>query len=83
MFNHYIPTADGTYQRQKIVPPADCQTPPQTAPAPQKPTSGAKVGKPDLGDLLVLLVLLLVMVENDDGDTLTPLITLASFLFLQ
>ena len=74
----------GTYRRRQVVPPAEPAAPAaEPCPTPEKPTAAPAGLHPDLGNLLVLLILLLVMVDSDDGDYLTPLVALAAFMFLQ
>ena len=97
MYNRYVPTADGTYRRQIVSTtaqqpcPKDAPAPTaETAPQPPQRTSVQLPGitpglptRPETGDLLVLLILLLVLLEGQETDTLTVLVTLAAFLLLQ
>ena len=96
MYNRYIPSADGTYKRQ-IVPGPERKT--ETKPPAEQKHSAAATSKkcetsvrknsfpqkPDLesGDLLVILILLLILLEGEESDPLSLLITMAAFLLLQ
>ena len=96
MYNRYIPSSDGTYQR-KIVqsstevpkaekPPAKAEQVAATIqPSCPAPNQKSKLSFPqlDTGDILVLLILLLILIEGEDADPLSVLITLGVFLFLQ
>lgn len=95
MYNRYVPSADGTYQRKVMPSPQRSAPPPhrEESPPPQPPRTESapttKQPKPlfqlnlDTGDVLVLLILLLVMTEGQETDTLSILITLAAFLLMQ
>ena len=87
IYNRYIPGADGRYEHQRIVPPpvSGPELPTQRGrdasalPCPSRP----QLRLPDAGDLLVLLVLLLVLNDGEENDSLTTLVTLAAFLLLR
>ncbi len=93
MYNRYIPSADGTYQR-KIVPSPRPKQPepalPTPPPSPQRPPQAKEAVMPsfpklqlDTGDILVLLILLLILTEGEDSDPLSLLITIGAFLFMK
>lgn len=96
MYNRYIPGTGGVYERRIVEepkkqppcpavkeepapePPENCSTPPQKPCRPAAPGRGL-----DLGDLLVLAVILLMMLDSDGEEDLTAvLITAAAFLLL-
>ena len=94
MYSRFTPGPDGVYRRQSIAsPPAPPQEPPQTPqisapPAPPAPTPSLKQrisallpGDLDVGDVLVLLVGILLLIDAEE-DLQTILITLAAFFFL-
>lgn len=95
MYNRYIPDADGIYRRRIIPekepaaeetalpesisePASVCRSAP---PAPRR--TGLPLPQLDSGDLLVLLILLLMLVDSDDGCGLTPLVAIAAFILMQ
>ena len=86
IYNRYIPGADGRYEHRRVVscPPAEADSGEK---AESRPTSVClpkpQFRIPDAGDLLVLLVLLLILADGEESDSLTTLITLAAFLFLR
>lgn len=87
-YNRYIPGADGRYEYHRVVPcPAQEPEAPASEPcvkAVSKPNlPSVQFRLPDTGDLLVLLVLLLILTDGEETDSLTTLITLAAFLFLR
>lgn len=96
MYNRYIPGANGVYERhsvQEAIPEAavskerpseickeTCGKPEKThTPIPR--TAGPQ--SLDLGDLLLLCIVLLLLIDCDQDETLSILITAAAFLFLQ
>lgn len=97
MYNRYIPTADGGFQRM-IVESAACQpeqpqtSVPEKKPCAELPTAcetrrqssqkGLNLRQLDTGDLLVLMILLLLLVDGDEEDLPCALLTIAAFLFL-
>lgn len=98
MYNRYIPGADGSYQCQ-IVPepvreaphaPEPACPPAQEAPCPE-PAAPCRTGRKqqqtlfgmDLGDLLLLAVIGLLLLDAEEEETLPLLLTAAAFLFLQ
>jgi len=89
LYNRYIPSADGTYRRQIV--PSEEKKEPSKQPAPT--VQPAKISaahtptpafpKTDSGDILVLLILLLILLEGEDTDPISILITLAAFFLMQ
>ena len=92
MYNRYIPSQDGSYRRQiirgetspqntqsekPVQEPAACNIPPKPAPGSVKLPLQL-----DTGDLLVLLVLLLIL-NDGNGNMMSTLIAIAAFLFMQ
>lgn len=89
-YNRYIPGADGRYEHRRVVPcPPSGQQPEQPQPTCEAENAAAvclpkpQFRLPEAGDLLVLLVLLLVLTDGEEADSLTTLVTLAAFLFLR
>lgn len=96
MYNRYIPGADGSYQcqtvaepireapcRQNPSPPAqDCPVQDPAPPRPVRQQQQTLFGL-DLGDLLLLAVILLLLLDADEGEMLPLLLTAAAFLLLQ
>ena len=86
IYNRYIPGADGRYEHHRVVP---CPSPeqPQQELCTESPAApclpGPQLRLPDTGDLLVLLVLLLILTDGEETDSLTTLVTLAAFLLLR
>lgn len=95
MYNRYIPGNNGIYQRQIVedpqqeIPCADsqntCETPPEThtASSPFGCQSQGFWGGLDLGDVLLLCVILLLLLDADQDDMFSLLITAAAFILLQ
>lgn len=90
MYNHYIPGTNGTYQK-KIIPEFSCP-PSATAnhfeteicndtvspqPCSRPPI---KQAPPDLGDLLVICIIVLLAIDSDGDDLIPVLIAAAVFL---
>jgi len=94
MYNRYIPGTGGVYERRIVEEPkrtAPCPVPKEEPlpepirPEPPQPSCcrSAPVQGLDPGDLLVLAVILLMMLDSDGEEDLTPvLITAAAFLLL-
>ena len=89
MYNRYIPGTNGIYERQSIPEPVRSAPTPepqlcQTGELPKEPEriKPCSTG-PDLGDLLLLCIILLLMVDSEQEDLTSILITAAAFLFLQ
>lgn len=86
MYNRYIPGTNGHYERQIVSPPQPERPP---APLPEQPISKPCASAdppaqgPDMGDLLLLCVLLLLLLDSDGEDMGTLLLTAAAFVFLQ
>ncbi len=92
MYNRYIPGADGSYQCHPVVEPL--QTPlPAAEPSPcpdQPPPCPAREQKQqqtlfglDQGDLLLLAVIWLLLLDAEENEVLPLLLTAAAFLLLQ
>ena len=90
MYSRFTPGPDGVYQRRQVnlPPPAPPQAPerlPQPAVS-QPPSLKQRVnailpGDLELGDVLVLLIALLLLIDSEE-DTQTILIALAAFFLL-
>ena len=93
MYNRYIPGTNGVYERQimnepekKVMPQCENTVPTLADSALDKSTSNrAAPSTPvlDLGDMLLLCIMLLLLLDSDQEDSLSILITAAAFLFLQ
>lgn len=95
MYNRYIPTPDGGYQKHSVPdrPPPPPPGPPQQPPGPPKPPRPPESGNIghflgnllpvglDTEDLIVVLLLLLMSGDCKDGSN-TALITMLIYLFL-
>ena len=94
MYNHYIPGSAGIYERRTVEEPKKDLPCPQPPPEPELPCRQpehvrrkqlAQTGGPfsmDLGDLLLLCVILLILLDCDGEDHTSMLITAAAFLLL-
>ena len=89
MYSRFIPGPDGVYQRRRMdapPPPAPPAAPEQLQPVQQ--ASGLKQrlnallpGDLELGDVLVVLIALLLLIDGEE-DTQTLLIAMAAFFLL-
>lgn len=83
MYNRYIPTGDGGFQRQSVSQ-SDTREPPASPPPatmPKEHTPPAKrLPALDKGDLLVLLILLLLL-DSGEEDSMTLLLAAGIYLF--
>ncbi len=97
MYNHYIPGSAGVYERRTVEEPKKdlpCPPFPKPEPEPEPPCEQpecvrreqpAQTGGPfsiDLGDLLLLCIVLLILLDCDGEDHTSLLITAAAFLLL-
>ncbi|MBQ7565900.1 MAG: hypothetical protein IJT18_02170 [Oscillospiraceae bacterium] len=80
MYNRYIPSADGTYRRETV---AQSAAPCSDAKTPLRGGLSLPRLQLDTGDLLVLAILLLLLIDGDGDDPLSSLIAIAAFLLLQ
>lgn len=92
MYNHYIPGSNGIYKRHCVVTgdkeshmsEAECANEQKQK---QKPACSKRYFSPlhglDLGDLLLLCIAVLIMIDSDEEDMNTILIVIAAFLLLQ
>lgn len=94
MYNRYIPNSSGIYQRRTVEEPKPeprqetdvcpqaqqecCEIPKETK---RRPPQSAQSGF-DLGDLLLLCILLLLVLDAEQED-LTPLLLAAAVLLFQ
>ena len=98
VYNRYIPQPDGTYLRMDVQPQQTTAAPqpePQPAAPCAQPLPPAPCARPeggflsrllprgaDTGDLLVIAILLLLLVDSDADDPLPVILTLAAFILL-
>lgn len=93
MYNRYVPGHDGTYRRQTVadtaapckkpeVPSASCEEPKEIAQQQRRPCRITSEGF-DLGDLLLLCIVILLFIDSEEDDNLPFLIMAAALLFLQ
>lgn len=89
MYNRYIPGCNGIYERHEVPSPNQ----PQYA-VPSRLEENSELGKKqtnvgyrpkrvqqfDLGDLLLLCVFLLILLDSDEEDPLLPIIAAAAFI---
>lgn len=93
MYNRYIPGNNGIYQRQVMDDPCcDAPAPASSEPCEQSAPSCDRTSARhpltvadslDLGDLLLLCVLLLLLLDADQNDMLSLFITAAAFILIQ
>ena len=90
MYSRYIPGPDGVYRRQNLnqtpAPPPTHPAPPVPAAATQPPGLRQRLGKLlpgslELGDVLVLLIALLLLVDAEE-DLQTILLTATAFFLM-
>ena len=87
IYNRYIPGSDGIYKRHSVSIP-DNQTPnssPKT-PQPQSESDSPHRNSPtgiDLGDILLLCIVILLICESEGNDTLSIIAAIAAFYFIQ
>ena len=89
MYNRYIPGSNGIYQRHSVeVPdnPAHCVIPgahKETEEHHKEKQTWSNVQGLDLGDMLLICIVVLMLLDSEDGDILPILVSVAAFLFLQ
>ena len=96
MYNRYVPGHDGNYRRQMIPDASELRCPPPENPVKeacceqeteiaqqQKSIRSTGFSGFDLGDLLLLCIVILLWIDAKEEDTLPLLITAAAFLLLQ
>ena len=88
MYSRFTPGPDGVYQRrQVVVQPAEPLPAPEPVPRPASPPSlkqrvnALLPASMELGDVLVLLIALLLLIDSEE-DMQTILIALAAFFLL-
>lgn len=90
MYNRYIPGSNGVYKR---IPTAEPQTEVKTCTAESGACSSTVRTPPtdcrpsrkgtDIGDMLILCIVILLLLDSDGEDMLTILIAAVAFIFLQ
>ena len=93
MYNRYVPGHDGIYRRQTVTEKATTKTNCQELSSDpcdekkdltqQRPPCRTVTDTFDLGDLLLLCIVILLLIDSEDEDKLPLLIMAAVFLFLQ
>ena len=89
IYNRYIPGSNGVYTRQRIDIPEKKETVHIHAPVPadhsteKKCTRHTPAPAIDLGDVLLLCIAILLILESDSDDTLSVLVAIAAFVFMQ
>lgn len=96
MYNRYVPGSNGIYERRIVEDsPLRPQAPAAPPPEPQEPAPPvcsnpvhtaprqSPMANLDLGDLLLLCIVLLLLLDAQDEDMLTVIVTVVAFLFLQ
>ena len=92
MYNRYIPGSNGIYHKHSInipdpEPDASCKE--ITEPCEQPKEHGCKqVCRSqsrgwDLGDILLLCIVVLLLIDSEEGEMMPILIAVAAYLFLQ
>ena len=93
MYNRYVPGNDGIYRRQTVLPaepvyekketlPECCKENPEIAQQQRRPGRNHAEGF-DLGDLLLLCIIGLLLVDSEEEENLPLLLIAAAILFLQ
>ena len=86
MYNRYIPGSNGVYERHTVPERMQDQNnmtiPVTTVPASKPPVQSIQRANPDTGDLLLLCILLLILIDSEPEDLTGILITAAAFFFL-
>ncbi len=90
MYNRYIPSSNGQYHKQTICEQSDrIQDPLPSPPVMQETKQQQSTGRPtgllglDWGDLLLICVIILLLLEAESDETLPILIMAGAFLLLQ
>ena len=96
MYNRYVPGSNGVYERKIVEDPPLRPQPPAAPPPEQQESAPTVCSSPvhtaprqspmanlDLGDLLLLCIVLLLLLDAQDEDMLTVIVTVVAFLFLQ
>ena len=88
MYNHYIPGSNGVYKRHSIpIAEHSSDTPPceqengAKCQKSQQPIQVCSTSRPDIGDLLLLCITILLLIDADEADALTIMIAIAAFMF--
>jgi len=89
MYNHYIPGTNGVYHRKVISEeepkcaelPQQQNTPIPCEPLQTTPQRNYGSNQPDIGDLLLICIVLLLALDSEKEDILPVLVTAAAFLF--
>ena len=88
MYNHYIPGSNGIYRRHSVPVAEHCSEPfketqnnPGESCRTQRPVQTTDAFRPDIGDLLLLCITILLLIDAEESDTLTILIAIAAFVF--
>ena len=92
MYNRYIPGSNGVYKKQCVnIPDSEPQPickelseqhePPKNTTCHQ--THHCQQRNWDLGDILLLCVVVLLLIDSEDGEVMPILIAVAAYLFLQ
>lgn len=93
MYNRYVPGHDGVYSRQTVAEPEKpcsvqentytvCKEKPEIAQQHRRPFQNRSEGL-DLGDLLLLCIVILLLIDCEEEDSIPLMIMAAAFLFLQ
>ena len=90
MYNRYIPDSNGIYERHSVPEPESKEhfAPPLLLQEASKSCEKRHIDDNnrfgmDLGDLLLLCIVLLLLIDSDGDDKLPLLIMAAAFVFLQ
>lgn len=94
MYNRYVPGHDGTYHRKTVIEPDPvlCDKNNERIQSPEACTSARNQQQLpcrnasesfDLGDLLLVCIVLLLLLDCDEEDGLSLIVMAAAFLLLQ
>ena len=92
MYNRYIPGSNGIYQKHSInIPDPEPETfckaitePCEQAKEPTRKQACRNQSRGwDLGDILLLCIVVLLLIDSEEGEMMPILIAVAAYLFLQ
>ena len=87
MYNRYVPGYDGSYRRQTVQEPEKYVKPelPEELPCEEKPKPKKQCPcrNTDIGDLLLMCIVALLLIDSEEEDSVPFLIMAAAFLLSQ
>jgi len=87
IYNRYIPDSNGIYRQQRVVSKEEriypCDSEKKVDQSVVTPAVKQEVSAIDLGDVLLLCIAILLILEADGDDMTSVIIAIAAFIFLQ